>query len=69
MDSLGGFKVEKLGDENFHIWRQKVELLLAFRELDDFISEEHIPTDPETLLEWKKRDAKAKQGCDRSNFT
>ena len=57
---LGGLKIEKLGENNFHVWKQKVELVLAFRELDDHITEEDPPTDPDTLREWKKKDAKAK---------
>ena len=40
MDSGGGFlKIEKLGESNFHVWKQKVELLFAFRELDGHIDE------------------------------
>ena len=57
---LGGFKIEKLGDNNFHVWKQKVELVLAFRELEDFITEQTPPTDSDELLKWKKKDAKAK---------
>ena len=57
---LGGFKIEKLGDSNFHVWKQKVELVLAFRELDDLITEQTPPDDADEVLKWKKKDAKAK---------
>lgn len=60
MENLGGFKIEKLGDNNFHVWKQKVELVLAFRELDDVITDEGPPTEVDKLEKWKKRDAKAK---------
>lgn len=60
MENLGGFKIEKLGDSNFHVWKQKVELVLAFRELDDVVTDERPPTEVDELAKWKKRDAKAK---------
>ena len=44
-DGLGGFKIEKLGDDNFHVWKQKVELVLAFRELEDHITEHDLPVE------------------------
>lgn len=44
MDSTGSiFKIEKLSDLNFHVWKQRVELVLAFRELDSHISNERVP--------------------------
>ena len=54
------FKIEKLGDDNYHVWKQKVELLLAFKELDDHITEPERPIDTDNWSEWKKKDAKAK---------
>ena len=59
-DGFGGFKIEKLGDDNFHVWKQKVELVLAFRELEDHITEHELPSAPDKLREWKRRDAKAR---------
>ena len=42
MDSDKGMsptvKIEKLTDENFHVWRQKIDLLLTYREGDHVIS-------------------------------
>ena len=60
MDSSGAgvFKIEKLGESNYHVWKQKVELLLAFRELGNHIS---VNAQPEKLEpEWLKTDSKAK---------
>ena len=59
MDGLSGFKIEKLRDSNFHVWKQRVELLLAFRELDGVITKS-APSDEVELREWNKKDAKAK---------
>ena len=28
-DQLGGFKVVKLNDDNFHVWKQRIQLVLA----------------------------------------
>ena len=58
----GMFKIEKLSESNFHVWKQKVELILAFRELDDHISDSApatLPNDPQ-LDSWVKADAKAR---------
>lgn len=59
MDSFGGIKIEKLGEDNFHVWKQKVELLLALKDLDDHL-ESTRPTDDDELSAWKKKDAKAR---------
>lgn len=56
----GSFKIEKLGESNFHIWKQKVLLALAFRELEGHVSTVRAPTDPTELLAWNKNDAKAR---------
>lgn len=60
MDGGGAFKIEKLGESNYHVWKRKVELLLAFRELEDHISECELPADPDALAAWQKKDAKAR---------
>jgi hypothetical protein len=31
----GGFKIDRLNYKNYHTWNQKIELLLAFRDLDE----------------------------------
>ena len=61
MDSSSGmFKIEKLSDSNFHVWKQKVQLILSFRELDDHIADEPAPPPPDDSEKWSKDDAKAK---------
>jgi hypothetical protein len=63
MESSVGFKIDKLSDNNYHTWKQKIELLLAFRDLDE-VEFEDPPADMENNLEvatlCKKKDAKAK---------
>lgn len=46
--------MEKLQDSNFPIWKQKVELLLAFRELDDQIYDPQARSDPRDLNNGKR---------------
>lgn len=60
MESIGGFKIEKLGERNFHVWKQKIKLILSFRELEDVIADQEPPVDVDEFEKWKKRDAKAK---------
>jgi hypothetical protein len=63
MESGGGFKIDKLNDNNYHTWKQNIELLLAFRDLDEVMFEAP-PADMEINLEvailFKKKDTKAK---------
>ena len=55
------FKIDKLTDSNFHVWKQRMELILAFRELDSHIDENaRAPVDPAQLANWVKNDLKAK---------
>ena len=44
--SGGGIKIDKLMESNFHSWKQKVELVLAFRDVEDAISD---AVEPHTL--------------------
>jgi hypothetical protein len=50
MESGGGFKINKLNDNNYHTWKQKIELLLAFRDLDQVVFETPL-ADMESDLE------------------
>jgi hypothetical protein len=50
MDSSGGLKIDKLNISNYHTWKQKIELLLAFRDLDDVVFGDP-PSDTGTNLE------------------
>ena len=55
------FKIEKLTESNFHVWKQKVELILAFREIDEHIDDSAArPTAQTELEKWLKDDAKAR---------
>ena len=60
MESKGNFKIDKLVDSNFHVWKQKVELVLGDREVTEHILDSAAPEDPSALAQWKKDDAKAK---------
>lgn len=60
MESVGnGLRVEKLTESNFHTWKLKIQLLLSYRELEQFI-EQHDPHPPDSDLwkEWRKKDRK-----------
>jgi len=58
---MGGIKIDKLTETNFHEWRQRIKMFLALRDLDDTLDEDSKPTDAETceLEVWKRRDTKA----------
>ena len=59
-DQLGGFKVVKLNDDNFYVWKQRIELVLAYRELDDLITDDPPPASDDGFKAWKKSDARAR---------
>jgi len=58
---MGGIKIDKLTETNFHEWRQRIKMVLALRDLDDMLDEDGKPTDAEDreLALWKRRDTKA----------
>lgn len=56
---LGAVKVDKLNDSNFHSWKQKIQLLLSLRELDDFIHDDPPSIDSDNYRDWCKNDRKA----------
>jgi hypothetical protein len=61
--SFGGFKIDKLTASNYHTWKQKIELVLAFRELDEVVfnvESTNILQDAAAIAEFRKKDAKAK---------
>lgn len=60
MDNLGSLKIDKLAENNYHIWRQKVELLLSFKELGDHIKENDTDQgDHQDPAKWTRDNAKA----------
>eukprot|EP00171_Calliarthron_tuberculosum_P000726 IDg726t1 len=62
MDSItsGGIRMEKLNDSNFHSWRQKIELVLGHREVDEMINRCLCPDEPsdgsEEVQKWLRKD-------------
>ncbi len=50
----GGIRVEKLNDINFYSWRQKMELVLEHREVDDMVDPTLCPRRPEDSEELQK---------------
>jgi len=58
---IGGIKIDKLTETNFHEWRQRIKMILALRDLDDILDEDGKPTDAEDreMAVWKRRDTKA----------
>ena len=51
-------KIEKLNDANFHAWKRKIQLVLALRDLDQFIDEDRPATESEQKA-WDRGDRKA----------
>jgi len=45
---MGGIRIDKLTKTNFHEWRQRINIVLALRDLDDTLDEDGKPTDAET---------------------
>lgn len=35
---LSGLKIDKLKDDNFNIWKNRVQPILSLRELDDYLT-------------------------------
>lgn len=58
--SSGPIKVDKLTADNFYVWKQKIKLVLSFRELDEFIDANVAPpTSEPDLRSWTSKDNKA----------
>ena len=51
-------KIEKLNDTNFYAWKRKIQLVLAFRDLDQYIDDDR-PNDEIAQKTWDKGDRKA----------
>lgn len=52
-------KIEKLSESSFHVWKQKVELIITFRELEEHIgASSQLPT-TEVDSKWLEDDSKA----------
>ena len=58
-----GIRIEKLNDSNFHSWKQKIELVLGHREVDDMIDPVLRPSRPgqaDELVKWMRKDKTAR---------
>lgn len=61
--NTSGIRIEKLDYSNFHSWKQKMELILGHREVDEMIDPNlrpRRPTDQEELLKWLRKDKSAR---------
>ncbi|CDF37816.1 unnamed protein product [Chondrus crispus] len=58
----GSIKIDKLTDSNFYVWKQKIQLLLALRDVDQYIVEGRVPSEEraEERKKWIRGDSKAK---------
>lgn len=64
ISSAAGIRMEKLTENNFHSWKQKIELVLGHRGVDEMIDKHLCPAKPaaesEELLKWLKKDKTAR---------
>ena len=56
--NTSSIKIEKLNDNNFHAWKRKIQLVLALRDLDQYIDDDRPDGDAEQKS-WDKGDRKA----------
>ena len=52
-------KIDKLNNNNYHAWKQKIMHLLALKDLDDFIYSDPPAQDSSQFISWTKKDRKA----------
>lgn len=57
---LSGLKIDKLKDDKFHIWKNRVQLIMSFRELDDYLTAEPPCAESSEYTTWSKSDRKSK---------
>lgn len=61
MDDRGSLvKIDKLTDTNFYVWKQKIQLLLALRDLDEYIDCDTPAETSENYKSWLRADSKAR---------
>ena len=59
--TIGSITIEKLRNDNYHVWKHRIELVLGLRDLDQYLFE--VPpqdNDSEQYKTWKRGDKKAK---------
>ena len=52
--------VDKLRDDNFHIWKARIQLILSFKEVDTHLVDDPPDRTAEAFPAWHKADVKAK---------
>ena len=59
---VGSIRIDKLTDSNFYVWKQKIQLLLALRDVDEYIVAGRVPSEKhaEERKKWIRGDSKAK---------
>lgn len=60
MGSSGSFKIEKLSESNFPVWKQKTEPLLALGELSDHMEDRPPLSNEANARTWQKDYGKAR---------
>ena len=65
MEDQGGggcIRIDKLTDSIFYAWKQKIQLVLALRDVDQYIIEGRVSSDehPEERSKWIRGNSKAK---------
>lgn len=59
--NLGSITVDKLRDDNYHVWKHRIELVLGLRDLDEQLTDEPPPDRASDLYKtWHRKDKKAK---------
>ena len=58
MAGMGGIKIDRLTETNFHEWRQRIKMVLALRDLDELLHEDGKPEAAQVaeLAGWNRRD-------------
>lgn len=59
MDASGSFKIGIISESNFHVRKQKLRLVLAFRELSDHLEGLLPLSSTDDARKWQKVDAKS----------
>lgn len=54
------FKIDKLRNDRFYAWKHCIELVLSFREFEEFIEDEPLSFVSSDYLVWNKSDGKEK---------
>ena len=62
MDSeSASIRIEKLNENNFHIWKVKIRMVLCIRELEQYLSDDKPPPETDSKYqEWIRNDSKAR---------